>query len=239
MPEKIIHIDKIGNVKFRKNKRSKNISIAIRPLKGVVVNLPYLSSYRFALNIVEKKRSWILSNLPKIEKIENKLTIFTEKSFFNTKNRKLIICKNIDTNFITKITLDSIIIKYPSNVDVKCEKVQEIIRSVIIKTLRMEAKEYLPIRTRQLAEKYHFTYNTVFIKNAKSLWGSCSSTNNINLNLHLLRLPEYLADYIIIHELCHTVEKNHGKGFWELMDSILGDAKKLSKELKTYSIQIY
>ena len=90
-----------------------------------------------------------------------------------------------------------------------------------------------------MAEKHRFKFNAVFIKNNKTLWGSCSSSNNINLNLHLLRLPDHLADYVIIHELCHTVEKNHGVQFWKLMDTILGDAKKLSKELRNYSIQLY
>ncbi|MCK5169492.1 MAG: M48 family metallopeptidase, partial [Bacteroidales bacterium] len=59
------------------------------------------------------------------------------------------------------------------------------------------------------------------------------------LNLHLLRLPSHLIDYVIIHELCHTVEKNHGPRFWKLLDSILGDAKKISKELKQHSIVFY
>ncbi|MBU8893618.1 MAG: M48 family metallopeptidase [Bacteroidales bacterium] len=239
MPEKIIHIDNIGNVTFRKNKRSKNVSITLRPTKGVVVNMPYFLSYRFAINIVEKKRAWILGHLPKIEDIEKKATIFTENTFFKTKYRKLLINKNVCNNIKTIITPDSIIINYPENIDVKSPKVQEVIRTAIIKTLRSEAKDYLPDRTMQIAKQHNFKYNKVFIKNNKTLWGSCSAKNNINLNLHLLRLPDHLVDYIIIHELCHTVEKNHGKQFWELMDTIQADAKKLSKELRNYSLQIY
>ncbi|MCK5168348.1 MAG: DUF45 domain-containing protein, partial [Bacteroidales bacterium] len=111
MPEKIIHVDNIGNVTFRKNKRSKNVSIAIRPMKGVVVNLPFYLSYRFALNIVEKKQTWILSHLPKIEKIENKATTFTENTLFNTRYRKLLINKNKSDSIKTIITPDSIIVK--------------------------------------------------------------------------------------------------------------------------------
>ncbi len=239
MPEKIIHVDNIGNVTFRKNKRSKNVSIAIRPMKGVVVNLPFYLSYRFALNIVEKKQTWILNHLPEIEKIENKATIFTENTSFNTRYKKLLISKDQDDKIKTRITSNSIIVKYPENIDVKNPSVQKIIRTVIIKTLRSEAKEYLLARTQQLSEKHNFKFNKIYIKNAKTLWGSCSAVNNINLNLHLLRLPDYLIDYVIIHELCHTVEKNHGQRFWKLMDTILGDAKKLSKKLRSYSIQIY
>jgi hypothetical protein len=239
MPEKTISFVDIGNVTFRKNKRSRNVSIAIRPLKGVIVTLPYYLSYRYAINVVERKRDWILKQLPKIEHIENKVTVFTEDTIFNTRYRKLVIQKKEDINVKTKITPDSIFIDYPENTNIKDPTVQEIIKSTIIKTLRKEAKEYLPDRTKLLAEKYNFNFNKVFIKNNVSLWGSCSSVNNINLNLHLLRLPNFLIDYVIIHELCHTVEKNHGKGFWSLMDSILGNAKTISKELKNYSIQIY
>lgn len=239
MSEKIIHFNDIGTITFRKNKRSRYVSIAIRPLKGVIVTLPYYISYKYAINIVERKKEWILMQLPKIEHIENKATIFTENTIFNTRYRKLEICKNYDNKINSKITPTSINIGYPINIDVKNSAVQEIIKSTIIETLRIEAKEYLPKRTLQLADKYGFKFKKIFIKNNTSLWGSCSSVNNINLNLHLLRLPNSLIDYVIIHELCHTVEKNHGKGFWSLMDSILGDAKTISKELKNYSLQIY
>ncbi|MDA3953535.1 MAG: DUF45 domain-containing protein [Bacteroidales bacterium] len=239
MPEKIIHFDDVGKITFRKNKRSRNVSIAIRPLKGVIVTLPYYLSYKYAIKIFNSKKEWVLKQLPKIEKIENKITVFTETSVFNTKCRKLIICQNHSNNIKSKITHDTISVEYPESVNVKSKAVQEIIKSAIIKALRKEAKEYFPKKTLDLAEKYNFKFNKVFVKNNKTLWGSCSSVNNINLNLHLLRLPDFLIDYVIIHELCHTVEKNHGKGFWNLMDSILGDAKAISKELKTYSLQIY
>ena len=239
MPDKIIHFDRIGDVTFRKNKRSKNVSIAIRPLKGVIVNLPHYVSYGFAKNVVEKKLDWILDHLPKIEKIENKLTVFTPSTDFFTKYRKLNIISEKTDHVKTLITAEKILIKYPEHIHVKDQRIQEIIRNTITKTLRAEAKSYLPQRTKALAQQLHFKFNKVFIKNTKTLWGSCSAQNNINLNLHLMRLPDHLIDYVIIHELCHTIEKNHGRQFWELMDSILGNAKNLSKELKKYSIQIY
>ncbi len=239
MPNKIIHVDRIGNVTFQKNKRSKNVSITIRPLKGVVVNLPHYVSYNFAKDVVEKKRDWILNHIPKIEKIENKQTVFTPSTDFSTKYRKLNISSEKTDRVKSLITSEKIIIKYPEHIPVKDERIQEIIRTVITKALRIEAKAYLPGRVEFLAQQLNFKFNKTFIKNAKTLWGSCSAQNNINLNLHLMRLSSHLIDYVIIHELCHTVEKNHGKKFWKLMDSILGNAKSLSKELKKFSIQIY
>jgi len=239
MPEKIIHVDQIGNVFFRKNKRSKNVSIVLKPLKGIVVTLPYYTSYNYALRVVEQKRSWILTHLPKVEQIEQKATVYTEDTLFKTKSKTLIIESHLKDTVTSKINSHTITINYPFGYDVTEPRIQNFIKLNIEKALRIEAKQYLPSRTSELAKKYNFRFNKVFVKNAKTLWGSCSSRNNINLNMHLMRLPDYLVDYVIIHELCHTVEKNHGKGFWGLMNQILGDGKKISKELRNYSIQIY
>lgn len=239
MPDKIVHVDGIGDVVFRKNHRSKNVSIALRPLKGVVVTMPKYVSYKQAFRVVEKRRAWILKHLPKIEQIENEVTVFTENTNFSTKFRKLIIEKDHTEKVIAKINSSTIKIAYPANYPVEHPVIQKHIKTTLTQALRLEAKEFLPYRTFELSQKHNFRFNKVYIKNAKTLWGSCSARNNINLNLHLMRLPNHLIDYVIIHELCHTVEKNHGKPFWSLMDSILDDAKKLAKELRTYSIQIY
>ncbi|OGH96896.1 MAG: hypothetical protein A2039_00080 [Candidatus Melainabacteria bacterium GWA2_34_9] len=107
-----------------------------------------------------------------------------------------------------------------------------------IENLRLEAKNYIPERVKQLSEKHNLSYNRVFIKNLKSRWGSCSAKNNINLNLHLMSLPHQLIDYVILHELAHTKEKNHGKNFWNLLSSLVVEARELNKELKKYSINL-
>ena len=103
-----------------------------------------------------------------------------------------------------------------------------------IRELRMKALKYLPDRVRTLASLHHFTYSSVKISKGKSRWGSCSAKKNINLSLFLMRLPLHLIDYVILHELCHTVEMNHGPRFWGLLDKFCnGKAKTLRKELKT------
>ena len=101
-----------------------------------------------------------------------------------------------------------------------------------IEALRKEAKKILPQRLEELAKKHGFKYNKVAIRNAKTRWGSCSYRNNINLNLHLARLDGDLIDYVILHELCHTVEKNHGAKFWALLHKHMPNATELRKKLK-------
>ena len=95
------------------------------------------------------------------------------------------------------------------------------------------AKELLCARLKVLAKQYEYEFNRVFIRQQKTRWGSCSAKNNINLNLKLVLLPTRLMDYVMLHELVHTRYKNHGPLFWEELDRITGDAKGLSKKVKS------
>ena len=96
------------------------------------------------------------------------------------------------------------------------------------------ARRVLVDRLDKLARKHDFTYNRVFVKNQKTLWGSCSSANNINLNVNLVRLPDELRDYVLLHELVHTRHKNHGNAFWSELDHLVGDGKRLQRQLRQY-----
>lgn len=139
---------------------------------------------------------------------------------------------------VAEVFLHSKILWIKENIEKlkQIEKQKPVFDENTIKTLRLEAKKYLPVKVKEFSEKHNLGYKKVFIKNMKSRWGSCSSQNNINLNLHLMRLPEKLIDYVILHELAHIKEKNHGKSFWSLLNTLIEDAKALDKELKKQSI---
>ncbi|HCC05874.1 TPA: metal-dependent hydrolase [Candidatus Nomurabacteria bacterium] len=79
---------------------------------------------------------------------------------------------------------------------------------------------------------YNLTWKNVSIKNTKTRWGSCSKKGNFNFNYRIIFLPEILADYLIVHELCHLKEMNHSSKFWELVEQTIPDYKKLRRELK-------
>ena len=101
---------------------------------------------------------------------------------------------------------------------------------------RDKARTILAARLAYLARQHGFRYNKVFIRNQKTRWGTCSSKNNISLNIQLMRLPQELQDYVILHELVHTRHKNHSKMFWAEMDKLVGDAKKLRKEMRKFRL---
>ncbi len=91
-----------------------------------------------------------------------------------------------------------------------------------------------------IIEKHHttypFMYKKVFVKNLRSRWGSCSSAKNLNFNYRIVFLPERLAEYVVVHELCHLKEMNHGPGFWKLVAQIFPDYKHLRKQLREYAL---
>jgi predicted metal-dependent hydrolase len=237
--DKHIYIPEIGDVVFRKSNRAKKVNIRLEPFIGVTVRLPQWISYKQAEEIVMKRKSWILRNQSKISQIENKKTVFDGKTKFKTRKRELHLSPHKSKYVSVCIEDKNIHINYPYAVDIYDEQIQTSIRYGIEKALRFEAHEYLPHRVRELAKMHDFHIERIFIKNAKTRWGSCSNVNNINLNIHLMRLPEYLSDYVIIHELCHTKVKNHSHDFWKLLHAIIPNARELDRELNKYHLTIW
>lgn len=98
--------------------------------------------------------------------------------------------------------------------------------------LKEYARSMVHRRLEKYAQIYGFKYNSVAIRNQKTRWGSCSSKGNLNFNYKIIFLPQRHADYIIVHELCHLREFNHGKRFWNLVAQTFPDYEKIIAELK-------
>ncbi len=104
--------------------------------------------------------------------------------------------------------------------------------------LRRAAKADLPERIARLALQTGLTYAKLTIRASRTRWGSCSGQNHISLSLYLMTLPEHLRDFVIVHELCHTLHHNHSPRFHALLDRLVGGHEKaLSRELKAFSIR--
>lgn len=101
-----------------------------------------------------------------------------------------------------------------------------------IKELADQAVEYIPKRVKYYAEKENFVYNKITIKNLVSRWGSCSTKGNLNFNCLLMLMPDYVIDYIVVHELCHLREMNHSEKFWAEVEKIMPDYQRAELWLK-------
>ena len=238
MSEEVITIEDIDITLF-KSKKAKSINITIRPFKGVRVSVPSFVSYDKAKSAVKQRMSWIKKNLSKIKGAEELFTVFDYNSEFKTREHQLkLIAGNFD-NLKSVVRSNTIFVYIPKELDVLSNEAQLEIRKAIERAWRKEAKAYLPDRVNHLANKNDFSFNKVSVQNSKTRWGSCSVDNNINLSLHLMRLPDHLIDYVILHELTHTKVKNHSPQFWQLLDQVSGNARILDKETNSYNIQIY
>jgi predicted metal-dependent hydrolase len=101
--------------------------------------------------------------------------------------------------------------------------------------LLRQAQAVLPGELEHLAKKHNFYYQSVQIRKSKTRWGSCSSKGTISLSFYLMLLPYHLREYVLLHELCHTIQMNHGPVFWAILNLCThGKAKTLRKELKNY-----
>lgn len=126
---------------------------------------------------------------------------------------------------------------YPSFLEESDPPVQKASLSALKSIYRLEAKKYLPERLNYLSNLHQLPYKELVIKDIRSKWGSCSASKNINLSLHLMKLPKRLIDFVILHELTHTIEMNHGPAFKARLNSLCGgNLLKFSRELKLYKI---
>ena len=234
--EKILQHQELGTLLLKKSKRVRRLSIAVTPDKGVVVTMPYYVSYTEAEAFINEKKDWIKKAK---NKVEQKKTVFDNYTEFTTRLRKLKLIPEDRTNVHLKVTDEFMQVHYPKTVPLSHPAVQEVIRTCVEHTWKIEAHELLPNRIRELAAKWGFTYKQLKIKANRSNWGSCTYDNIINLSLHLMRMPDELVDYVILHELCHTIHKNHGREFWRLLDSVTGgQARQLSKRTQQYNPRV-
>ncbi|MBR2640874.1 M48 family metallopeptidase [Candidatus Saccharibacteria bacterium] len=103
------------------------------------------------------------------------------------------------------------------------------------KMLMKKAKEYLPYRLEYFAKLYGYSYSKCRLSHANTRWGSCSSNKTISLNIGLMKLPEVLRDYVIIHELAHLNHMDHSRAFWQEVGSHDKNYKVHEKKLKFFN----
>lgn len=103
------------------------------------------------------------------------------------------------------------------------------------KVLMKKAREYLPYRLEYFANLYGYKYDKCRLTHANTRWGSCSSRRTISLNIGLMKVPEVLRDYVILHELAHLNHMDHSKAFWAEVESHDKNYKNHEKKLKMFN----
>jgi len=235
LEKKAIHLENIGLVVFTLRKNSKRVSMRIKSDHSISVNHPWYLSMDEVLDFVKKNTDWI--NRQK-ERISSKRHIYQAGESVTTKFHALEIKTSTGKSAYANIENGRAVIVLPQNLPVEDEKCQLFIKKILAEVYRREAIVYLTDRIIELARQHGFQFKNVRIKKLRSKWGSCSREGNINLNLYLMALPDHLIDYILLHELAHTAEPNHGAGFWRLLNQLTNNqADQLDKEMKKHRIE--
>lgn len=222
---KSIDIEGIENpITLSRRRGAKSLKIAIKSNGNIMVTVPYGLPEIAAKRYIKSKMNWINQHAKPVEIISNGARI--------GKAHLVEISASDASRSSTKIKDNKILIRLPENDDPRASAQQEIIKKACIKALVIEASKLLPQRLDYLSARNDLPFTSCDVKKLRSRWGSCDHKNNITLNCFLMQLDWKTIDYVLCHELAHTVHKNHSKSFWLLTESMIPDFKEHKKILK-------
>ncbi len=219
----------LGTIHIRINVRARHIILRAQPSGILITASPYTSSEEIR-KALERFRESLKRSQKKIETQHIGLDFHIDAPFF-----KLSLVEGEKEQFFARHQNGEMQIICPPHTIFEDEKLQEWLHKVIEEGLRKQAKIILPTRLEALSKTHHLPYRSVRISSSKGRWGSCSGKRAINLSYFLLLLPAHLIDYVLLHELSHTIEMNHGDGFWALLNRLTdGKAHSLRDELRKF-----
>ncbi len=212
------------SVIIKRTNRKKTVSIKI--LDGLVkINSPKDYSDGEILNLIKKKNNWIIKNLEEIKKKPKSKKFINDEIFFLMgSNYRLKLIKDSDKKVkINKSFLEVYITE---------EFCRDEIRNLICKWYIKKATDYLNKRTNDFAKIMDVNPHSVVIKDYKSRWGACYPNGKISYNWKIIMAPNYIIDYLIVHELCHLIHPNHSSLFWNSVKKILPNYVEYNNWLK-------
>ncbi|MEI7689696.1 MAG: SprT family zinc-dependent metalloprotease [Candidatus Saccharibacteria bacterium] len=208
----IIQDKEFGKITIRRSARATHVKLRVAPDGTLHASMPIYAPVFLLKSLLRNSRDQLRKMMDQAK---------PEYSYTNGmqigKSHTLVIQPTSGQMFSVTRHGQQILVKMPMAESIDNPNIARKIRDCIISALKIEAKSYLPKRLSYLANKYDFKYARVRFSHASGRWGSCSSTGTVSLNIALMKLPFELIDYIIIHELAHTRQMNHGRDFWALV----------------------
>lgn len=222
-----------GTIKLARSATASHIRIRMGVDGQLKATLPLYAPVLLVKRLINNSRPQIRQMVES----HQGLSIFTEEAQIG-KSHQLVVRPTSGTECTVHRHGQQIIVSLPEGKSVKDRDIQTIIRPVVISALRKEAKSYLPKRLAFLASQHGFSYQKVRFSHASGRWGSCSTSGTISLNIALMKLPFPLIDYVLVHELSHTIEMNHSAAFWEIVEACDPNYKKHRREMKEHTPSI-
>jgi predicted metal-dependent hydrolase len=223
MASKTITVDGIGQVFLSKRRGQRTIRLNVNGPK-VTVSQPSWLPFSAGEAFLRGKIDWIKEHLQK------------QRVYFPGQELPMgltIAFRHDDRRSIgSRLQDNTLTVLLPQHHDPQNDLVQQYVANRVIKLLRDKGEEYLPRRTAELAEMHGFQYRSVQVRQLKRRWGSCNSKKELVFNLHLMALDPLHIDYVILHELTHTIHMNHSSEFWNHLDSVMPRARQIARVVR-------
>lgn len=200
--------EEFGTIVVRRSTRATQVRLRVAPDGKLRASMPLYAPLFLLKRLVKSSRPQLRKMLEQAQPVVE----YTEGQQIG-KSHTLLVRHGASKVEVNR-TKQQIVVSLPAHKNLTDTDVVRKVRDASIAALRLEAKSYLPKRLDYLAHQLGYKYTKVRFSHASSRWGSCSSNGTISLNIALMKLPFELIDYVIIHELAHTVELNHSTDFW-------------------------
>ena len=198
---------------LKPSRRAKYIRIKMNNKGELSVTLPHRSSAKQAHRFIQSKSAWVAKQLsrlpePRHTKVPDQvdLTLLAETWLVRTEEQETSALQ-------IEMDNEQKIINFSGN-----DQQVDTFNHLLEQWLKQKARIIFSNMLEALAEQHGFHYNRLSIRAQKTRWGSCSSSKNISLNCKLLFMPKKVVEYVMIHELCHTIQMNHSAKFWQLVE---------------------
>lgn len=214
-----------GRIKLIRN-QGRLLRLNIRTNGEIVVSAPHLASQATAKSFVDDNREYLRSMISRLGTQRH----FNDGDLIG-RHHRLVIKTGVRSG--VRVGDRQAVVTITDNTT-RLQR-DQLVRQAVAKALKHEASRYLPKRLQYFATKYSYHYDRIRLTFAKSRWGSCSSNGTISLNVALMTLPDELIDYVLLHELAHTIQMNHSPAFWRQVEQTLPSAQALRRRLREYS----
>lgn len=221
--------EEFGEIIIRRSPQASSVKLRVAPNGKLRVSMPTYAPLFLAKQLIKSNRNQLREILKKHDPVQD----FHHGKQIG-KSHKIVVNENSSETTVQKRGLD-IVVNLSDPDKLNDSHIIRMIRDESIKALRLEAKSYLPHRLKHIANLHGFNYTTVRFSHSGGRWGSCNSHGTISLNIALMKLPFELIDYVLIHELSHTVEMNHSQAFWQVVSGCDPNYKQNRKILKSHS----
>ena len=190
-----------------------------------VLSVPKYCSRRKAVNFVNENLDWILKALKKLPQSKN----FADGDFISICGKTVVIRHRPQARRGV----------WCENGELNVSGNSEFIHRRVKDYIKKQAAADFSKRSHQLADILGCNLNTVFIKDTKSRWGSCSTLNNINYSWRIALAPDFVIDYLMAHEVAHLLHQNHSDEFWKCVEQLCPQWQKGNTWLKKNGKTLY